>query len=608
VRRGKAWFRLDDHRFTRTFLRGELSTLAEKTVAMLTRLKIRNFKQFDDVDIELGKSVVFVGQNNSGKTSALQALALWDVGLRLLDAKRGGKETPKKRPGVTINRRDLIAIPIPSANLLWRRTHTRDSRQVDGKQATRNVRIDVTVDGITSDEKWSCGLEFDYSNDESFFCRPLRKPGFEETPVGKTEFSDPPPQASALRIAYLPPMSGLADREFLKQEGEIGFLIGQGQTAQILRNLCHQLFQKEDGKKAWTNITDRIESLFGTRLLAPEYIPQRSEIVMKYEEEGTRLDLSSSGRGLQQTLLLLAYLYANPKTALLLDEPDAHLEVLRQRETYNLLTTVADEQGSQIIAASHSEVILNEAAGIGKVISFVGKPHVMNDEGQQLRKALNTIGWDQYCLAETAGWVLYLEGSSDLKILRAFAETLGHAASKHLNRPFVRYVGNEPQKARDHFWGLREAAPDLRGIAIFDQLRKKLKSNRDLVEVMWTRNEIENYFCTENVLLAWTRHDQPDDLFGQQEARNRENVMREAIAEVTRFLELDNRSPWSPEVKATGKVLDRIFRYFFKARNLPITFRKTDYHKLASLVPADQIDSEVIQKLDAIVTVTGDPV
>ncbi len=37
---------------------------------------------------------------------------------------------------------------------------------------------------------------------------------------------------------------------------------------------------------------------------------------------GTRLDLSSAGRGLHQTLLLLAYLYANPQTVMLLDEAD----------------------------------------------------------------------------------------------------------------------------------------------------------------------------------------------------------------------------------------------------------------------------------------------
>ena len=43
---------------------------------MLTRLVIRNFKQFAEVDIELGPAVVFIGPNNAGKTSALQALAL----------------------------------------------------------------------------------------------------------------------------------------------------------------------------------------------------------------------------------------------------------------------------------------------------------------------------------------------------------------------------------------------------------------------------------------------------------------------------------------------------------------------------------------------------
>ena len=49
---------------------------------MLTRLRIKNFKRFPNADIELGQAVVFIGQNNSGKTTALQAMALWDVGLR----------------------------------------------------------------------------------------------------------------------------------------------------------------------------------------------------------------------------------------------------------------------------------------------------------------------------------------------------------------------------------------------------------------------------------------------------------------------------------------------------------------------------------------------
>jgi AAA15 family ATPase/GTPase len=81
-------------------------------------LTIRNFKHLDEVVLELGKAVVFIGPNNSGKTSALQALTLWDVGLKKWLAKREDKDRPEKRPGVAINRRDLFAIPVPTSDLL----------------------------------------------------------------------------------------------------------------------------------------------------------------------------------------------------------------------------------------------------------------------------------------------------------------------------------------------------------------------------------------------------------------------------------------------------------------------------------------------------------
>jgi ABC-type branched-subunit amino acid transport system ATPase component len=120
---------------------------------MLTRLHVRNFKCLDDVDIELGQSVVFIGPNNSGKTVALQALALWDVGRRKWQERRRGQKVPEQRPGVTINRRDLLAIPVPHANLLWRDLHVRDVQRVGGEQKTRGVLIEVTVEGVTDGQQ-----------------------------------------------------------------------------------------------------------------------------------------------------------------------------------------------------------------------------------------------------------------------------------------------------------------------------------------------------------------------------------------------------------------------------------------------------------------------
>lgn len=567
---------------------------------MLTRLRIKNFKRFPDADIELGQAVVFIGQNNSGKTTALQALALWDVGLRKWNEEYKGKTVPAKRPGVTINRRDLVAIPVPGANLLWRNLHVRDVKRQNGDQQTQNVRIEIIVDGVKDGKVWSCGLEFDYANDESFYCRPLRLNNEKDL-----QRMAVPPEAAETLIAFLPPMSGLTDREFLKQPGEIGFLIGQGETAQVLRNLCYQLYNQPEPKSAWSEVCAHIHSLFGV-LLQPPKLLERSEITMSYKDpEECLLDLSSAGRGLQQTLLLLARLYANPKTVLLLDEPDAHLEVLRQRQIYQLLTSVAAKQGSQIIAASHSEVVLNEAANRDVVIAFVGKPHRMDDRGQQVLKALTDIGFDQYYQAELKGWALYLEGSTDLAILQAFAEILGHPAAQVLDRPFVHYLTtNLPTRAREHFFGIQEAKPNLVGFALFDRIDKPLVGGTPLTEAMWQKREIENYLCLESVLLAYARHDQPDDLFGQAESRHREQIMRECIQEIGNALRTLRRiEPWSADIKATDDFLNPLFQLFFDKLHLPNLLRKTDYHVLARLVPKEKIDPEIIAKLDGIVAV-----
>lgn len=567
---------------------------------MLTKLTVRNFKKFDSVEIELGNPVVFIGPNNSGKTTALQVLALWEVGLKRWNEKRSGKETPEKRPGVTINRRDLIAVPVPDANLLWRNLHVRDVQQVNGKPTTKNVRMDVLVEGVTEDNVWKCGLEFDYANEESFYCRPLRMS--DDKNPDRMSIPDP---AAEVHIAFLPPMSGLAGTERRLDPGAINVLIGEGRTAEVLRNLCYKV--SEEG--GWDSLAAQIESLFGVVLDKPRYIPERGEIVMTYKEKsGTRLDLSSSGRGLQQTLLLLAYLQANPSAVLLLDEPDAHLEILRQRQIYQMLTDVARERGSQIIAASHSEVILNEAADRDVVVAFVGKPHRIDDRGSQVLKALREIGFDQYYQAEQEGWVLYLEGSTDLAILRAFASTTGHQAGEQLERPFVHYVQNQPQDAKSHFYGLREAKKDLVGVAIFDRLDRQPDPGPDLEILTWKRREIENYLCYRQVLEAYAETgataESPGPLFAKANIQHRKHTMNECISQVEDAMTtLRLGSPWSPDTKVSDNFLARVFDEYFRRLGLPNLMNKTDYHQLASLVPLNLVDDEVREKLDAIVRI-----
>ena len=296
---------------------------------------------------------------------------------------------------------------------------------------------------------------------------------------------------------------------------------------------------------------------------------------------------------------------ANPGSVLLLDEPDAHLEVLRQRQIYNELTATAAETGSQIIAASHSEVILNEAADRDTVIAFVGRPHRIDDRGSQVLKSLKEIGFDQYLQAEETGWVLYLEGSTDLAVLRGFAEALDHPAREVLTRPFVHYVANQPARARQHFYGLRAAKEDLKGIAIYDRLDIALNDDPNLVQLSWQRREIESYLCQKETLLAWAHAfgcQQQGDLFAPTWVQ----AMEKAIADITQALTaLRESDPWGPDTKVSDDFLDPVFRKFFEKLNLPNQMAKTNYHTLVPYVPKDQIAPEVQEKLDRILEVAN---
>jgi hypothetical protein len=209
-------------------------------------------------------------------------------------------------------------------------------------------------------------------------------------------------------------------------------------------------------------------------------------------------------------------------------------------------------------------------------------------------------GWrpiDHLYQAELKGFVLYLEGSTDLALLLAFAEKLNHPVRTTLERPFVIYVANDPSKAQRHFYALREAKPDIAGVALFDRL-ERLPRDSAATSLMWARREIENYLTSRDVLEAWAKGDESEDLFTQGKV----NAMHVAITEVETAQRTLGRDIWSADIKATDEVLDPILRRYFELTKQPLLFRKADYHRLVRFMQPVQIDPEVREKLDAILT------
>jgi energy-coupling factor transporter ATP-binding protein EcfA2 len=592
---------------------------------MITRLTIDNFKRLEHVSFDLTERVVLIGPNNSGKSSILQALTLWEAAVR----KWTGRQMPgpgTKITGVVLNRKDLLNLPVPSTRLLWFRQQV---RAPTGKtRTTRKIRIQVIVEGVTTnapiidgadnavptlERAWRCGFEFDFANTESLTCRPL----LDEN--NQTWLLDP--AATAERVAYLQPMSGLAVREDYYVPGTINARIGEGKTADVLRNICFGLWRESEeanfpshysaeeinrtgfreftsGWNYWNLVKDHMRTMFGVELGTPQLIEENGTIELTYKEQGNIYDLSSGGRGFLQTLLLLAYLYSAPRQVVLLDEPDAHLEVIRQREIFELLKSVTTALGSQLLIASHSEVVLNEAAGADTVVAVINnQTRTLNDPSQRkyLQKALAEIGWEKYYLATLRGHVLYLEGSTDSQLLLALARRLDHPVASLLPEANIQYVSlNRPAHAIGNFQALKANLPHLRGLALFDRLDTGISPDAPVTVLQWERREIENYFATPSVLLRYAQGMRPD-LFSENRVRMMEKAIEQNVA--PRYL-ADLNSTWWHTAKLSDDFLDPVLGYYAQQLKLSTRLFKTNFYELIPFVEPAELDQEVRIKLD----------
>lgn len=563
---------------------------------MITKLEIKNFKKIGDVVFTLDNTVVLIGPNNSGKTTILQALMLWKCGLDKIKEYQSKQNSKSKRIGVPINRKDLIALPVSTSRFIWKNQIVRASKkEVKG---TENVRIEILVTGESDGKEWFAPLEFDYSNSETIYCRPLRKDDDSVYLIDEKAFET--------NISFLQPMSGISTIEDKLSLGSINSRIGEGKTADVLRNICYQLLNPEtpsiDSQKNWDYLNSSLENKFGITVNKPIFNPTSGKIEMTYKESGNELDIASSGRGFQQTLLLLSFVLSYKNNILLLDEPDAHLEVIRQREIYELLKKFTLENNSQLIIASHSEIVLNEASEHDKVIAiYDNKVDEINElrDRSQFKKLLTDIGWDKYYLAKTKNHILFLEGVSDFRMLKAFAEKLERFDLVNLlDKANIHYTQNNlPTSARENFYNLRNLLPELNGLAVFDRLKNAQTENKEILNIIqWERRELENYFCFPEILKRWAVSEGQINLF-----QNFEDLITETIQENTTPSNLKNLdNDWWKDTKMSEDYLPIIFKSFYEKQQRPNKFNKGNYYELIKFLKKSEIDNEIIKKLDLI--------
>ena len=546
---------------------------------MIRTVRIRGFKRFDDVEFRLPGHVVLAGPNNTGKTTVLQAIASWSLALRrwreLNDF--NPRQAYTRAP---IARQAFAAVPLRSFDLMWK------DREYWGQ-----VEIE-----IRHDAGWSVTMELIADSTEQIYVRPKV-----EVPADTLRELD-------LGVVYVPPMTGLETNERLFQPAAIEQILGLSRPGEVLRNL---LVVASLDDAAWAAIQDSIGKLFGYELLVPDASGPYIRAEYRMTKGGQPLDIASAGSGFQQVLMLLTFLNTREGSVLLLDEPDAHLHLILQDAIYHELRTVAALHRSQLVIATHSEVIINSVEPRELCITL-NEPRMVadNEERSRLIQSLGVLGNADLMQALEVRGVLYVEDYTDINILRAWATNLKHRAERLLTtelmwKPvvFQAQEGRPGIKAREHFDALRLVRDELPGLELLDgdahpAVPETEITGTGLQRLRWRRYEIESYLVHPHALGRFVEAEVgagSAELHVQDMLTYWRNEFPPAVV---------NDPLGEHEFLNATKARLRLLPPLLDAAGLH-GLPYTRYHEIAALMLPEEIHPEVVQKLDAICRAFG---
>ena len=546
---------------------------------MIQRVTIQRFKRFDEVTFDLPGHIVLAGPNNTGKTTMLQAIAAWSLALnrwkQLNDFQRHGGAYTK----APIARQAFSAVPLRAFDLLW------NERRYSG-----SIEIE-----IQSDQGWTVPVELIADSTEQVYVRP--KSNVEPATVRRAD----------VLTVYVPPMTGLSTDEPVYQRPKQDQLLGQGKPGDIIRNLLVEAHRSS----AWDALQDSINRLFGYELIPPD--ASGADIIAEYRAQpaGPRLDIASAGSGFQQVLMLLTFLYTRPASVLLLDEPDAHLHVILQDTIYGELRSVAAKQNSQLIIATHSEVIINSVDPT-ELCMILNQPRRLSNavERTRLSQALGILTHTDIMQAQEAPGILYVEGYTDINILREWARVLNHPARETLTtrlfwKPTVweSRTGASGIKAKDHYEALALVRADLPGLVLLDgdddpHILETEITGKGLQRLRWRRYEIESYLVHPTALERFVEKVVGP---GAMSAESRKDMMAYLEKTFTPAFLADPLKP-NPLIDAyleKRKARTEVIPPILDAAGLH-GFPYTRYHEIAAVMTPEEVHPEVIEKLDAI--------
>jgi predicted ATPase len=499
---------------------------------MITRLTLRNFKSVGEQTYDFTQFDLLVGRNNSGKSTVLQALAIWQF---CVDEFHRSRRSGSK--GIQVVLPNFTALPVPEFVLLWKDKTER--RYPDKKLEYVLIGIRVEWQRATG-EIDAFGVQLRYHSPQTIYAIPEG---------GWAKFRTCEQQGDLPVIAYVPPFSGLEPAEKWLDISPIRQQVGKGQPGSVLRNLllrvCPEPARGPDGRAAksytppadWRELAETVERWFSVKISEPKYDSAKDVyITVEYRQNDKSYDIIAGGSGFHQTLTLLAFLYGYRPTTILLDEPDAHLHVNLQREILDYFKRKSLERNTQFLIATHAEEFVR-GVDASQIVSLLSQKPKRIEFAPEVLRAMAEVSNEEIARLMASPYILYVEGESDERILRAWAEQCG--AQLAMDKVCFKSMdggGKENMKTRadGHFSALKQIIPEVSRLMLFDydssdtafhpsldnstlaEWKRRNIENYLLVPDVWKRSILRQMRCGENDLFAQPVLQVIDDFFSDQ--------------------------------------------------------------------------------------------
>ena len=202
---------------------------------IINEIELHRFKKYKEKTISTPDGFcLLAGGNNSGKSTFIQAFALWEFCKNLIKLEHGSKgllnEFLGKKQGVGVNGEDFLPLNIPSLKHLW---------------TNLKINPEENSNGIKEPDGYTLWLEVKWKNSLINEIRYLRfsLSLANERLFVKTTKSNVSENEILPEVAYIPPFAGILNREPFHTKAMRSRLVGQGLSGSVMRNTLLELFK-----------------------------------------------------------------------------------------------------------------------------------------------------------------------------------------------------------------------------------------------------------------------------------------------------------------------------------------------------------------------------